>query len=303
MAMLIVFIHHVAMLIQAPQVVAAVARDLDDAILRLFPEKIGESADDDEFGQELGAGQESRLGEHFVTVRSTSDGYIQAINGDGLLHWACQHDLVVRLRSRPGDFIATGAPLADVWAVGNPTDGERRLDEWIEPLNETILVGIRRTPRQDVECAIEELVEVAVRSLSPGINDPFTAMNCIDRLGASLGRFAERKLPSAHRGDKEGRLRIVARPVSFPALLDASFNQIRQYGCDSVAVTLRLLEALSSIAEHVQRAEDREAVRLHAAMVARMGESFGEEYDRHEVANRLQLIEESLDASVSPVVD
>jgi uncharacterized membrane protein len=116
MAMLIVFIHHVAMLIQAPHVVAAVARDLDDAIARLFPEEIGDAVGDEQRRNERGRDQEAGLGEEYLVVRSTGDGYIQAIDEDGLMQMACERDLVLRLRSRPGNFIATGSPLADVWA-------------------------------------------------------------------------------------------------------------------------------------------------------------------------------------------
>jgi uncharacterized membrane protein len=143
-----------------------------------------------------------------------------------------------------------------------------------------VIVDVRRTPRQDVECAIEELAEVAVRSLSPGINDPFTAITCVDRLGAALSRFADRAIPSPRRHDDEGVLRVVARPYAFAGTLGAAFNQIRQYGRGSVAVTARMLEALASIAENVFRPADAEAVRLHADMLLRSGEvAFDEKTD------------------------
>lgn len=278
MAMLIVFIHHVAVLIQAPNVVAAVARDLDAAIVRLFPEKIGEPANED--FRRNAPDQESQLGDDFEIIRATCEGYIQAIDGDGLIHLASDLGLVFRLRSRPGDFISIGTPIADVWHLIESSEEESNQVDLAWRLNETIIVGTRRTPRQDVECAIDELVEVAVRALSPGVNDPFTAMNCIDHLGAALGRLAERKLPSAYRHDNEGRLRVIARPVSFGEVLDASLNQIRQYGRDSVAVVIRMLDALASIAEHIQRNEDRDAVKLHAEMIVRIGETFSEQHDQ-----------------------
>lgn len=290
MAMLIVFIHHVATLIQAPHVVTGVARDLDDAIERLFPERIGQSVSAQRADDAAARDQEARLGDHSIVIRSTREGYVQAIDGDGLLHVACRRDLVLRLRFRPGDFIGIGSPLADVWFAGAQAQEELRVEDLAPSINETVIVGVRRTPRQDVECAIEELVEVAVRSLSPGINDPFTVINCIDRLGATLGRLAERELPSAYRSDDDHRLRLVARPVSFPDLLGAAFNQIRQYGCRSVAVTMRLLEALASIAQRVQRREDRASIKLHAEMIVRVGESFREEHDKHELRKRFERV-------------
>ncbi|MEO8496271.1 MAG: DUF2254 domain-containing protein [Planctomycetota bacterium] len=294
MAMLIVFIQNVATLIQAPHVVAAVARDLDGAIERLFPELIGDPASDEELNEASARDMESKLGENCVVVGSTREGYIQAIDADGLMQLARERDLVLRLRSRPGDFIALGSPLADVWQAAEQPAAELSGTDLAVPLSETFLVGIRRTPRQDVECMIDELVEVAVRALSPGINDPFTAMNCIDRLGAALGRVAERKLPSAYRWDDEGRLRVIARPVSFANVLDAAFNQIRQYGRDSVAVTTRLLEALESIAAHVQRSEDREALKRRAEMIVRLSESFSEEHDQRQVVKRHERVMQRL---------
>jgi uncharacterized membrane protein len=289
-AMLIVFIHHVAILIQAPHVVAAMARDLDDAIARLFPEEIGDAVRDEQHQNGDRRDQAGRLGENYLVVRSTRDGYIQAIDEDGLMQLARERDLVFRLRCRPGNFIAIGSPLADVWRCGDPSARESNTGDLTATLNETVIVGIQRTPRQDVECAIEELVEIAVRALSPGINDPFTAMNCIDRLGAALGRFAERKLPAAYCCDEEGRLRIIVGTVSFANALDASFDQIRQYGHNSVAVTIRLLEALASVAEHVQRDEDRAVVKLHAEMVSRHTESFSEEHDKRQMVERFQKV-------------
>lgn len=300
LAMLIGFIHHVAMLIQAPNVVAAVAGDLEDAITRIFPEELGDAEGDDHRNDDSGREHATRLGKNDLTVRSTRDGYIQAIDENGLIQLAHEHDLLLRLYSRPGNFIATGSPLADVWTCSKPSADESNADDLTMKLNEAVILGRRRTPRQDVECAIEELVEIAVRALSPGINDPFTAINCIDRLGATLGRLSERKLPTAYRCDDEGSLRLIVRTVSFANAVDAAFNQIRQHGRDSVAVTIRLLEALASIAEHVQRDEDREAVKLHAEMVARHVESFTEDHDKEEVLERLHRVHSLLgDAGIA----
>jgi uncharacterized membrane protein len=294
MGMLIVFIHHVAILIQAPEVVAAVACDLDDAIVRLFPEKIGQAAGDGADETDGARVKEVESEQPRGTIPSTSEGYVQAVAGGSLLRLATESQLILRLRFRPGDFVTRDAPLADYWLTNTDTV-DRSLSELLRcRLNDAVLVGVRRTPRQDVECAVEELVEIAVRALSPGINDPFTAINCIDRLGASLGRLAERVVPAAYRYDEHGRLRVIAHPREFPDVMDAAFNQIRQYGSSSVAVTTRLLEALASIAEHVMHEEDRAAVQRHAEMVLRQAESFGERFDKQAVDERYHRIQQRL---------
>ena len=256
----------------------------------LFPEEIGDAVGDEQRKNDYGRDQAAQLGENYLVVRSTRDGYIQAIDEDGLMQMARERDLLLRLHSRPGNFIATGSPLADVWTCSEPSAEDSTASDLTATLNEAVIVGIRRTPRQDIECAIEELVEIAVRALSPGINDPFTAMNCIDRLGAALGRLSERKLPTAYRCDDEGRLRIIVCSVAFANALDAAFNQIRQYGHNSVAVTIRLLEALASVAEHVHCDNDRDVVKLHAEMVSRHTESLAEEHDKEVVRERIQRV-------------
>lgn len=295
MVMLIVFIHNIAMLIQAPQVVAAVSADLNASIDRLYPEKIGRPNPHESQNGPSSEGQEKTPDcENGSVLLATQEGYIQAVDGAGLLRLAQEHDLVIRLHRRPGDFLAVGTRLAHVLALAEtPSDDDvaKRLGD---QLNDCVIVGVRRTPRQDVECAVSELVEVAVRALSPGINDPFTAINCIDRLGASLGRLAERQEPPSNRYDESGRLRVIAKGASFGDVLDASFNQIRQYARDSVAVTIRLLDTLTAIAEHLQRPEDRQAVLRHAEMVLHVGEAFPEENDREDVRSCFETLQEFL---------
>lgn len=288
MGLLIYFLHHVAVLIQAPHIVSAVAADLDDSIDRLFPERIGQNdaddeADDDRDVQRLA----EKLGDGYDTVESTLEGYIQAIDASGVVCLAEHHDLVIQLLKRPGDYLSRGEPITRIWRVGDAAP-----ENLPELINDLFIVGMRRTPRQDVECAIEELVEVAVRSLSPGINDPFTAVNCIDYLGSTLGRLAERKAPKSARYDESGCLRVLAPGVTFPNALDAAFNQIRQYGKDCPAVMIRLLEVFRSILRQTVRNCDRQAVLDHADMVMRAAErSIPEERDLEAVRERLQALE------------
>ncbi len=290
MAVLIYFIHHISVLIQAPHVVAAVARDLDDAIVRLFPEEIGHAATKSEEPSATGRVQAGQLGDDFQVVDARVGGYVQAVDADGLLSWASDHDLVIQLLKRPGHFACRNTPIARIWS--RDSDG---LQDCTSRLNDSFIVGIRRTPRQDVECAIEELVEVAVRSLSPGINDPFTAINCIDWLKSSMLRLARRRIPLAHRCDAEGTLRLIAEPVTFADAMDAAFNQIRQYGKDSPAVMIRLLESFADLAANADRQEDRQAIREHAHIVMRAAEeTFAARYDREAARHRHQEVERAL---------
>ncbi|HEY1014561.1 MAG TPA: DUF2254 family protein, partial [Herpetosiphonaceae bacterium] len=155
-------------------------------------------------------------------------------------------------------------------------------------------IDIERTLLQDVEFGVRQLVDIALKAISPAINDPRTAMNCIDYLGAILARAARRADPPTHHADAGGALRLISHELTFAGLLDRSFHQIRQYGAGDVAVTLRLVDTLFEIGEalgalpsgHPRRA----AVWYHACMIGRGARSLPEFHDRAEVERRLAAL-------------
>jgi uncharacterized membrane protein len=286
---LIYFIHEVAVLVQAPHVVKSVSDDLDAAIERMFPQRLGEPVPAvlarGEVPMQLAA-----LGDQFTSIAADVEGYLQAIDTDGLMHRAVADDAVIQLLVRPGDFIVRGAGLARVWSA-HPLR-----EHFGEKLNGLLIVGNRRTPRQDVECAVVEMVEVAVRALSPGVNDPFTAITCVDRLAASLTRLARRSAPSPLRHDKDGRLRVIARGVEFPGVLNAAFDQIRQNARGNVAVSARLLEGLHLIAQEAFERDQQECVRRQAEMILRASdEAIAEVNDRDDIRERAEKVFHVLD--------
>lgn len=261
-AVLIYFIHHVSRSIQANQIMAKVGTELNEEIECLFPVRIGSG------GPRVAAKQPS---DHFLDafdqtarpVCSTKDGYLQFIDGDGLIELAEKENIVIRLVRQPGHYMVAGSPLAMVWP-------ENRLSDTLEErIHTAFALGNQRTPGQDIEFSVNQLVEIAVRALSPGVNDPFTAVSCVDHLGSALCRLAQRELPSQYRHDEQDQLRLIAPVVTFAEITDAAFNQIRQYGRSSAAVTIRMLETISVIAEFAQRPEERAALLRHAEMIAR----------------------------------
>lgn len=282
LGVLIYFIHHAAVTIQAPAVIAMVAEDLTQGIDKLFPEALGRPPADG--GQDLTpefAGEFER-GAESIPCRET--GYLQSVENDRLMALASENDLTFLLPYRPGDFIIEGNDLIQVKPSG-------RIDqELADQLCRCFILGDERTHLQDIEFGIYQLVEIAVRALSPGINDPITAMNCIDRIAAALCRLAQRSMPAAYRYDDDHRLRvIVARPVRFDEVIEAAFDMIRQYGRSSGPVTLRLLDAIALIAKRVQREGDRTALFNQAVMIERgTHEGLPEERDRQEVQDRFR---------------
>jgi uncharacterized membrane protein len=208
---------------------------------------------------------------------------VQFVDDGALLRLAEEHDLLVKIVHRPGHFVMQGEPLA----LAGPAE---RAGEIVEALRETIPIGGQQTPLQDVEFSTDQLVEVAVRALSPGINDPFTAIACINHLGAALRRLAGRKIPSPYRTDKQGRLRVIAYSVNFEDVADSAFRQIRQYGRSSPAVLVRLLEVIAEVAPHAKRPEDREALLHDAAVIHQAASALPEEFDRQDVEERYQRV-------------
>ena len=264
---LIYFIHDVAEAVQAPHIAARIAEDLNDSIERLFPEKLGQVDTETEELDERWA--PPRKTEPDLVIPSDREGYLQAIDGESLMEGAKQNDLLIEMCVRPGDFIAAEDPVAKIWSDVTESKKVAQL------VNDALIVGNMRTPRQDLDCAIHELAQMTVRALSPGINDPFTAVNGIDRLSAAMGRLAQRKIPSRYRADDQGKLRLIADRITFPEALTAAFQQIRQNAKSVPPVGVRLLEGLESIARRARRRSDGEAILQEANMVMQEFQQMG----------------------------
>jgi len=159
-------------------------------------------------------------------------------------------------------------------------------DDVEKSVRATFVIGAERSGTQDLGFFIDQLVELAVRALSPGINDPATARACIDRLEQALCHLAGRRQPSAYRHDDDGTLRVVAGAVTFTGMVDAAFTEIARYGRSSVSVSCRLLEALRDLAPCVTDEEDRLALVRQAIFVGdRSADSFDNETDRAALAD------------------
>jgi uncharacterized membrane protein len=282
LGMLIYFFHHAAASIQAGNVIAAVSRELHQAIDRLFPECVGHGAP----GEPSGAAAEALPPDFERASRpigSEDSGYLQGIDIDRLMAISAEHDVIVRIARRPGKFFVAGGELARVWP------GDRLNVSLADAVRGTFYFGAHRNLMQDIEFAIDQLVEVAVRALSPGINDPFTAITCVDRLGEALCQLATKEFPSPARYGEDGRLRLVIE-VSTPAgIIDAAFHQIRQASRSNAAVTLRLLETIAIVVGRTRDPEFLAALVRHAELIHRGSqEGLPEAWDRREADERYQ---------------
>jgi uncharacterized membrane protein len=255
LGVLIYFIHHVATAIRADQVVAVVARDLDGAVDELFPEQLGHG-----LVAQAGEPAEPPVPPDACEVALDKDGYLQLVDAGSLMALAGQRELVVRLLRRPGDFVIAGEAAALIWPAARADDACRAA------IRDALILGSERSAQQDALFAVDQLVEVAARALSPGVNDPFTAIVCIDRLGAALCRVARRPLPDGRRFDEQGRLRVIAEPVRFSELVSAAFDQIRAYGSGDAVVIGHLLQMLGRVGAATAHPSRREPLLRQARL-------------------------------------
>lgn len=287
LGILIYFIHHAAESIQAENVIASVSRDLQETIGWLFPEKLGQEPPDRSHW--VSGGLPEDFDSFSKPVPASMGGYVQGIDDQALLDTALEHDLVLRVMKRPGKFVVHGGTLVEAWPI------ERVNDQVIDRLKTAFYLGHRRTLTQDVEFAIDQLVEVALRALSPGINDPFTAITCVDHLGAALVELADRRLPSPYRHDDTGRLRVATNASTPDGLVDAAFHQIRQAARSNAAVSLRLLEVIADAGRQILEPSFRAALWRHAQLIARGAqESLPDPSDQAEATERLERVRKVL---------
>ena len=238
---LIHFIHHIPETLNVGTITGNVARKLNKRIRTgVFPVADG-----------LEAVECNRLGDPFTpgetqTVRTREAGFVEAVSLKGLVEWADSNALKVRLACAPGDFLFTGAPLLDV--VPDMPDAVPEADIQ-DKARSFFAQGPERTEFQNVLFLADELVEIAARALSPGVNDPFTAINCIHWFGEACVAMMEAEAPATCVGLPDGAPRLWTQAVGFERLCGVLFGQCRQYICEdenAARAAFRTLYALKA---------------------------------------------------------
>ena len=283
LAVLIYFINHTAIAIQLPHVIANIAGDLSRAIdadardARRLAGEPASACEDDPATTVLPS-------EPGGVVLARVAGYLQLVRYDTLVRIAEQEDALIELRYRPGHFLVTGQPMATVW----PASAQARVTSQLERAHVT---GAMRTLTQDVTFAVDQLVEIAIRALSPAVNDTFTAVTCIDWLGDGLCQAATRWQPARVHRDQSGAARLITAPVSHDRLIERAFEKIRQAGRGMPAIMIRQLDALAAIMEQTRTEDQRLALIAQARMILHSSiESVPEPSDRDDVRRRYDRV-------------
>jgi len=178
-----------------------------------------------------------------LAIKSDDEGYLQTFNKEALLKLAKEHNLIIRIQFRPGDFCIEGNIIAHVW--GCHAECSAIIEQKIK---NTFALGVERTVHQNVLFLADELVEILARALSPGVNDPFTAINCMNWFHSALNSLSRLKPPSPYKVDDEGQLRLIIFPISFERFLSVICDQSRQYVAADRNATFYMISILTELA-------------------------------------------------------
>jgi uncharacterized membrane protein len=277
LGVLIYFIHHVASAIRIETVLAGLAREANAAIDRLYPERLGNEPPRD-INEDNPAVLPDDFEQRAATVAPDRGGYVQRIDTDALIALAREHDLVVRIEASPGRFVT----MSDAALRAFPA--ERVSRQVASALQAVIAVGSDRSPDQDVAHALRLFVEIAQRALSPGVNDPTTALYCLDRLEEALERLATRELPSPLRFDAEGRLRVITEVATFEDLACPTLAAIARYGLEDADVVNRILNVIETLGEIAKPPAMAELSALEAAIRSASEKHLPLAYDRNRLS-------------------
>ena len=245
LAFLIYFIHHIATGIQVNHIVDRISVETEAVIDEVYP--LG------------GSSAAPPLPEAAASVVADRAGYLQLVDHEGLVALARRDRLIIHVTVEPGDFVMRGEELARIVGADVPPAAARACAD-------TFDLGPIRTMQQDVAFGLRQLVDIALKAISPAVNDPSTATVCIDRLGSLLAEIARRHPADRVVRDGETTLLVAPQPT-FTELADLAFNQLRQYGRGDLAVSIRLVRAIDMAARSCPDASDRAHLARHAELV------------------------------------
>lgn len=281
-ALLVFFIHHLAASIEASAILARVSGGTHQAVAELFPEELGEEA------HEALDGSGARAISAWKPVPARQSGYIVSLDSEALLAFARRQGRVVRMALAIGDFALKEQPLA--WMEGAGAVAE----EACAALNACYSFDSQRTIEQDAAFGVQQMVDVGLRALSPGINDQSTAILCIDRLSEVLVRVASRRIENPYRRD-DGGLRVIAIGPSFDDLVGLAFADLLEAGAGKPVVMERLLRSLERIGVATLNPARRTVLAAEAARVAECaGRTIAAPQRRAEVLERAASVEKAL---------
>jgi uncharacterized membrane protein len=288
---LIYFLNHVAVMIQLPVVIASIASTLNAEIESQNRGALSVS------GVQRGPSYEellARLAESGAPIRTPRSGYLQVIRMEKLVKVASKANAIVELPYRPGHFFVAGQVMARVW----PASAANAVEE---SLAFGHIAGAYRTLPQDISFGVDQLVEIALRALSPAVNDTFTGMTCVDWIADGLCRISRSWHPQRIRRDAQGEIRVIAYQPDFERLVQRAFDTIRQAAAGMPAIMIRQLEALAKIVEQTPDRARRTVLMRQAEAIQRLNvDTVPDRGDRDDVTRRYEAVMTLVSSDVMP---
>lgn len=256
---LIYFIHHIAVSIRPNSIIGNITRSLlhNIQMLRLEDDPNEPPAPLSETAVQL----LDTLRAEGLPILAQGTGYVIACDKQRIFDLARACDGAIEVSTRPGQFVVKGS------IIGRAYPADRFDASGLQSFHDAIALSPHRSPVQDIELFFSQLVVIASRALSPAINDPFTAMTCIDHLGEALAKASLRSLPTPYRFDDEGNLRLISNVITFDGLLHLSFNQVLLYGKGDLMVMLHLLNTIRQMGEVMHSIDEQRILQRYAGVV------------------------------------
>lgn len=259
LGVIIYFIHHVTTSIQADYLIKSSYNEFINTINKfLLP---GDQSTPTTTVGELEKNFESQF-EHASTVYYAESGFVQSIDYEGMCAMCEENGIAVQLFVHPGSFATVNQPYARVFHNGASPDAG-------ESLGSFIVTGFHRTPNQDIVFPLQQIVEIGARALSPGINDPHTAVTCVQWLGSALSEISTRKFMPVFEKDSAGVVRVIKNQITYAQIVDACFDYLRLYAKHNVYVTAEILEVLKKITSASENKELNAVIKEKADVLYR----------------------------------
>lgn len=283
---LIFFIHHIADSLQITRILENITEETKKSIENFFPEEVGEPATSEQKDE----AQAIEKAENWIKIPALQAGYVQNAETDSLIEYAVREQMIIKMRRGIGQFVATGSTLAEI--APDAESGKWKAafgKEKIREINDLFLIERHRTIEQDVGFGIRQIVDIALKALSPGVNDTTTAIFCIDHLSEILGEITRRTLPAKTRS-AGGVVRLLSVAPDFIDYVETAFDQIRINGKGNLAIFERLITNIAFLAEEATLTERRAALRRQLDLTGEFAaQTLETDYEKRKV--RLKLTE------------
>ena len=303
---LIAFIHHIIASIQAEHIIAAAAHETLEVIDELFPGPVGDPLTDQH--PKL---QRIAEGAAWLPLMAETSGYIQRVDGEGLIDLAERYGGMIRMDRAIGEFCVEGTPLVSINAGaaeaaftveaenrrrlldqidGDLPDDAAKLKQLTSVANDKFALSRVRTVDQDAGYGIQQIVDIALKALSPGVNETTTAVTCIHHLSSILGKLADRRIETPHRG-RDSTLRVIASKPTFGAIVDLSFDGIRRYAAGNLVIFDELFRTIETVAGLVRDPDRLEVLRHQTALTAEQaGRTLDASWERQEMEETIRRV-------------